>query len=212
MTEKRFSVLLAGQLAATDRVRAQVARTRVIAADGGIVHAQALGVEPEVWIGDFDSSDAGLRARYAHVERHTHPVGKDATDGELAVDEALRRGAQHLVLAGGFGGRSDHQLQHLAHLLAVAERGVGLLMTSGQEEAHPVLAGNTRIEVPEGSTFSIVPFSNLTGLSLSNVDWPLSGRDVAFGSSLTMSNVARGAVDIRLDKGRGVLIASVARS
>ncbi len=212
MDNSTFSILLAGELVATPRVRAQVAGSRAIAADGGIVHAEMLGLEPEVWIGDFDSSDDALRARFAHVERHAHPPAKDATDGELAVDEALRRGAERLVLAGGFGGRSDHQLQHVAHLVALAAHGIGLFMTSGSEEAYPVLAGETVVDVPAGSTFSVIPLSDLAGLSLGNVDWPLERRDIPFGSSLTMSNVARGAVEINLAKGRAVLIAALAAS
>jgi thiamine pyrophosphokinase len=209
MSTHTFSILLAGDLVVTDRVRGLVAGSRVIAADGGIAHAGALGVEPEVWIGDFDSSDAALQVRFAHVERQAHPVGKDATDGELAVDEALRRGAERLVLAGGFGGRSDHLMQHMAHVVALAERGVKLVMTSGVEEAHPVLAGKTVVDVPEGSTFSIIPFGDLGGLSLGNVDWPLAARDVPFGSSLTMSNVARGRIEVGLARGRAVLIVAV---
>ena len=209
MSTDRFSILLAGALIATPRVRRQVSGTRVIAADGGMAHADMLGVEPELWVGDFDSSGAELHRRFAHTERQAHPVAKDATDGELAVDEAIRRGAADLVLLGGFGGRSDHQLQHLAHLLAIAEKGCGVLMTSGREEAVALLAGERRLDLPVGSVFSLIAFSDLRGLCLSNVDWPLNERDMAFGSSLTMSNVARGPVDVKLQSGRAVLIADV---
>ena len=48
---------------------------------------------------------------------------KDVTDGELAVDEALRRGAGELVLAGALGAL-DHTLGHLAILRRLAARGV----------------------------------------------------------------------------------------
>ncbi len=82
-------------------------------------------------------------------------------------------------------------------------------MTSGAEEAHPVLAGETFVDVPAGSTFSIIPFGNLSGLSLGNVDWPLRDRDVPFGSSLTMSNVARGTVEVSLNDGRAVMIVAL---
>jgi thiamine pyrophosphokinase len=209
MDNDRFSILLAGSLVVTPRVRGQVAGTRVIAADGGIAHAATLGLEPELWVGDFDSSGADLHERFAAIERQSHPPAKDATDGELAVDEAIRRGAADLLLLGGFGGRSDHQLQHFAHALALAGQGREVLMTSGHEEAVPLLAGERQLDLPPGSQFSIIAFSNLTGLSLSNVEWPLTNRDMSFGSSLTMSNVARGPVDVRLQEGRAVVIADV---
>ena len=62
-------------------------------------------------------------SRPAGVELIRHPVRKDRTDGELAVDEALRRGAGELVLAGALGAL-DHTLGHLAILRRVAARGV----------------------------------------------------------------------------------------
>ena len=47
--------------------------------------------------------------------RSAIPPDKDKTDGELAVAEALARGATSLVLAGAFGGtRADHAFLHLA--------------------------------------------------------------------------------------------------
>lgn len=116
MTQK-FTLLLAGELTVTDRLRAQIGGSRIIAADGGMTHAAAVGVMPELWLGDFDSSDKALIARYADVPRQSHPVAKDATDGELAVDEAVRLGASELLLAGGFGGQADHAFAHMMLLL-----------------------------------------------------------------------------------------------
>jgi thiamine pyrophosphokinase len=93
----RFAILLAGELTVTDRLRQQLEGVRVIAADGGIAHAAALGVEPELWIGDFDSSDDNLIALHEDVPRQTHPPAKDATDGELAIAEAVERGAGEIL-------------------------------------------------------------------------------------------------------------------
>ena len=63
----------------------------VIAADGGVDRALALGLHVDLAVGDFDSvTPAGLaavRAAGARVERH--PPTKDATDLELALDAAL---------------------------------------------------------------------------------------------------------------------------
>ena len=63
------------------------------------------------------------RLEAAGVELVRHPVRKDRTDGEMAVDEALRRGAGELVLAGALGAL-DHTLGHLAILRRLAARGV----------------------------------------------------------------------------------------
>lgn len=62
-----FVILLGGDLVVTDRLKRQIAGARILAADSGIRHAAALGVEPELWLGDFDSASAELRVQYGHV-------------------------------------------------------------------------------------------------------------------------------------------------
>ncbi|MCX7784062.1 MAG: thiamine diphosphokinase, partial [Meiothermus sp.] len=102
-----FTILLGGSALPTQRLLAQVTGSRVIAADGGMRHAAPLGLQAELWVGDFDSASAELQLAYAHVPREEHPVGKDYTDGELAVQAALARGADRLILVGAMGGQTD---------------------------------------------------------------------------------------------------------
>ena len=102
----RFIILLGGKLVRTPRLDAQAAGARVIAADGGMNHAKTLGITPELWVGDFDSVTKEIEAEFAAVPQKRYPHDKDNTDGELAVAEALARGATSLVLAGAFGGRA----------------------------------------------------------------------------------------------------------
>lgn len=45
-----FTILLNGDLFITDRLRNQIRNSRVIAADGGMRHAEALNVVPELWL------------------------------------------------------------------------------------------------------------------------------------------------------------------
>lgn len=46
-----FTILLNGDLCVTDRLFHQIGNSRVIAADGGMRHAAALNVMPELWLG-----------------------------------------------------------------------------------------------------------------------------------------------------------------
>ena len=116
--------------------------SRVIAADSGMRHALELNVLPELWVGDFDSSDAALIERFPSVERRTYPAAKAATDGEIAVAEAIARGATRLIFAGALGGeRSDHALQHYLNALGLVEDGYEVVLTSGEEEAYPHPSG-----------------------------------------------------------------------
>jgi thiamine pyrophosphokinase len=209
MSPSTFTLLLGGSLTVTERLSALIAGSRVIAADSGMRHAKSLNLTPELWVGDFDSADAALRESYRQVERHSYPATKAATDGEIAVAEALARGAERLILVGALGGeRSDHALQHTLHGLSLAEAGLEVMLTSGEEEAYPLISGDQmELELPKGSLFSVLGFSDLEGLTLSNVRYPLTDFSLTFGSSRTISNVAQGPISISLGQGRALLMA-----
>lgn len=209
MTTSTFTILLGGELTVTDRLRAALSQSRFIAADGGMRHAAALEIEPELWVGDFDSTPPSLIATWPQVERQAYPAAKNETDGEIATAEAIARGAQRLILAGALGGeRSDHALQHVLHAMSLAEQGFDVLLTSGREEGVPLLAGPARVlDLPKGSLFSVVGFSDLKGLTIADARYPLKNFSLPFGSSRTISNVAEGAVGFSLIQGRALVLA-----
>jgi thiamine pyrophosphokinase len=203
----RFVILLNGPITPTERLRKQSQGARTLAADGGIVHAAPLGLEVELWVGDFDSTSEELAALHRSIPQQRFPVAKNKTDSELAAEEAIRRGATSLLLVGSFGGQSDHALGHLTLSVRLARKGIPTVLTSGDEEAHPLVPGRTHLLLPPSSRLSIVPFSDLSGLTLSGTQWPLKDASVDFGSTLTLSNVATGPVEIELRSGYAVAIA-----
>jgi thiamine pyrophosphokinase len=208
MSQTTFTILLSGALRLTDRLRAAVRDSRFIAADGGMRHAAALGVVPELWVGDFDSTPVQLDTDFHDVPRQPYPAAKAATDGEIAVSEAIARGAKRLILAGALGGeRSDHALQHLLSAVSLAEEGYDILLVSGDEEAVPLLPGAIELDLPKGSLFSVPGFGELTGLTIENARYPLTDFHLPFGSSRTISNVAEGRVRLSLQAGRAIVIA-----
>lgn len=202
----RFAILLGGLVVPTERLRAQVAGSRVIAADGGMRHAEPLGLEAELWVGDFDSASPELQQAYARVPREEYPVAKDFTDGELAVEAALARGAKQLVLVGAMGGQTDQTLAHLLLGIRLARQGVATLLTSGSEEAHPLLPGRLQLDLPYHSKLSLLPLEGFSGLSIRGVHWSLQKAQVPLGSTRALSNVALGPVEIELEAGYGVVV------
>ncbi|WP_336293909.1 thiamine diphosphokinase [Bartonella sp. CB169] len=203
-----FTILLDGDIRITDRLRNQIRNSRVIAADGGMRHAEALNVIPELWLGDFDSSDQALIHKYSNVTREVFPADKDMTDCALACEKALQKGVTKLILCGAFGGeRSDHSLSHMTQALLLSEKGISVLLTSGFEEGWPVLSEPFSCDLPEGCLFSIIGFSDLQGLTLSGVKWPLYNKNISFGSSLTLSNRVCGTFSCHLGSGKAILLA-----
>lgn len=203
-----FVILLGGSLTMTGRLRSQSAGARLIAADSGMRHADLFDAEVGLWVGDFDSSDDALRKRHDAVPREHHDPDKAKTDGELAVDAALARGATSLVLAGALGGeRSDHAFFHAALALRLAEQGIAVVATSGEEELWPLRPGDTRFDFPAGTRFSVLGFGDITGLTLRGVRWPLDGYNVTFGSSRTLSNVVTGTLSVNMTQGKACILA-----
>ncbi len=113
------------------------------------------------------------------------------------------------MLAGAFGGaRADHAFLHLALALRLAEAGTEVVLTSGAQEGIPLLPGAARaFDYADGTLFSILGFSDLSGLSVEGAKWPLAKVEVSFGSSLTLSNEVRGGLHITLGGGRAILVA-----
>jgi thiamine pyrophosphokinase len=101
----RFAILLGGDMTPTARLRSQIRGAHVIAADSGMMHAASLGVVPDLWVGDFDSAGSELTLQYREVPRETFPAEKDATDGAIAVEEAIRRGRGRSSCWAGSAGR-----------------------------------------------------------------------------------------------------------
>lgn len=89
----------------------------VAAADGAAAFLVAHDVRVDLLVGDFDSLPEAAVAALAEggSEISRHPVRKDRTDGELAVQAVLERGAGRLLLAGALGSL-DHTLGHLTLL------------------------------------------------------------------------------------------------
>jgi thiamine pyrophosphokinase len=202
----KFAILLGGDVTPTPRLASQMSGARVIAADSGMRHAASLGVKPELWLGDFDSANQILLNEHATVERQTFPAAKDATDGALAVREAIARGATEIVLAGAFGGQMDHALAHSTKLIALAEQNIKCCASSGTEEAWPLVTQLSLWQIARGTRISIVGLTPLTSLTITGVRWPLRNHDVPMGSTLTLSNEVAGDVAVSVQSGRALVM------
>ncbi len=89
----------------------------VVAADGGLDHARAAGLDPDLLVGDLDSiSPVGLAWAVEHAQVERHPADKTCTDTELALALAARRSPDHVLLVAGAGDRLDHALAALGAL------------------------------------------------------------------------------------------------
>ena len=132
----------------------------VLAADGGLDHALAAGLEPTGLIGDLDSiTEAGLAwaARNATIDRH--PPDKDATDTELALAFAAAMDPAQITLIGG-GDRLDHSLAAIGALGAGSLTSIPTIDGWWGAQHLDILHG------PGKATLALVPGSTISLLAL----------------------------------------------
>jgi thiamine pyrophosphokinase len=180
----------------------------VVAADGGLARAAALGLDVDVVVGDLDSvaADALAAAEAAGARVVRHPVAKDATDLELALDEAVALGARRVLVVASAGGRLDHLAASL--LLLAAERYASLEVDAlvGDALVHVIRAARTLQGAP-GELLTLLPLGGpARGVTTTGLEYPLADEALEPGSTRGVSNVFTEA-EARVTVTAGVLLA-----
>ncbi|MHB8892750.1 MAG: thiamine diphosphokinase [Candidatus Limnocylindrales bacterium] len=183
----------------------------IIAADGGLARARTLGLRPDSLVGDLDSLDPALLAA---VEAEGLPVkrartDKDESDAELALLEAVARGATRITVLGAFGGpRLDHALANLWLLAHPALATAAIILLDAGSRAFLVQAPGADGEAvtrplpgPDGATITLLPFGgDAVGITTRGLAYPLRDEPLTVGPARGLSNVrtsADAAVTIR---------------
>jgi thiamine pyrophosphokinase len=184
----------------------------VVAADSGLHQAELLGLRVDFVVGDLDSADPAAveRARAAGAVVERHPVDKDATDLELALDVARERGARRITVVGGAGGRLDHFLANVA--LLASPRFADLEIDARLGEAYVVVVqGGRRPHVLTGTAGSIVTLlpagGDACGITTEGLQYRLHGETLGRGTTRGVSNVlVREEGSVVLDEGTLLVI------
>jgi thiamine pyrophosphokinase len=180
----------------------------VVAAGGGLDRALARGLAVDGVIGDLGSvSDGALAAAEAARTRVVrHPAAKDATDLELALDEAVALGARRVLVVASADGRLDHLLASLELLAADRYAALELDALVGDALVH-LIRGRRVLEGSPGDLVSLIPVAGPAGgVSTSGLEYPLSGETLAPGTTRGVSNVFVEA-GARIEVATGVLLA-----
>lgn len=177
----------------------------VIAADAGYRTCCALGIEPDLLLGDFDSMDQP--EDFARIRRV--PVEKDDTDTMLAVKTALAEGCGEVIVYGGTGGaRLDHTLANLQALLYLRRHGArgwlydrNFLWTAAENETL------TFARTVENGLFSVFALcEQAEGVDLEGLQYPLTDGTLTAAFPLGVSNHMTGET-VTLRVRRGAVIA-----
>ena len=172
----------------------------IIAADAGLVHLESLEIEPDLIVGDFDS----LGYVPEGPEVVLHPVHKDESDLELALEEAAARKFDSAIVCGALGGRLDHTIAALHACARFAEAGMDIALI-GDDALVKILVGPRTYRLPnikEGtvSVFSAVDESR--GVSEYGMEYPLEDATLGNRTSLGLSNELIGQpASVSVEKG-----------
>ena len=159
-----------------------------LAADGGYRNAERLGVRVDVLLGDLDTlgEPDGIDERTEIVRV---PAEKDFTDTQFAVETAISRGADDIVIIGGLGGRLDHTLSNLAILEDLSARHVFALITDGQNRVRYLNASSMLIARSEFRYLSlIVAGERAKGVSIEGCRYPLKNATLLRNVQYAISN------------------------
>lgn len=158
----------------------------IIAADGGLNSCDNMGILPNIIIGDMDSISKELLAKYSQVEQKLYPTDKNKTDLELAVEEAISKKAEKVVIYGALEKRVDHSLYNL-HLLT---RYPGFLWIETEFETTFAIDRPTRVKCYPGQVISLLPLSDpAKEVSTTGLQWELTNA-VINKNFMSISNIS----------------------
>ncbi len=172
----------------------------VVACDAGYRNCQAMGVEPDLVTGDFDTAPPPDQPNLIVL-----PAEKDDTDTQYAARLAVEKGCDEVVMLGALGGwRLDHTLASLGTALWLARHDVRVLLADEHTEIRILLAGQ-KLELERGDWgyFSLFPLEGRAeGITLTGAHYPLDHGSLDFEYPLGVSNAFDAPkVQVSLEKG-----------
>jgi thiamine pyrophosphokinase len=190
-----------GDLAFLQTERERHRPVGLICADGGARYIHALGLTPDLIVGDMDSLNGELQREFVMKGSRIirYPETKDETDSELALQMALMMTPDAIRIYGALGARIDHTLANLTLLAAAADRGIEMRLLD--EWCEIFLVRQTAvIEGEIGQTVSLLVFgADVKGVTLEGFEYPLSNATITLAKPIGVSNrltAARGTISV----------------
>ncbi len=181
----------------------------IVCADGGSHHALALGLRPNLIIGDLDSIHPAdmTKIHSMRVELRPYPRDKNETDLELALQYALQQKPSAVVIVGALGKRLDQALGNIAMLSSPALASANVRLDDGLEEAW-FCRSQSQIEGPPGDIVSLIPWgAPLEGVITYGLKWPLRSETLYPEKTRGISNeMVQRVAEVRITSGLLLII------
>ena len=172
----RIIIFANGYLPDLEKARAFIhTDDTLIAADGGTRHVLALGLMPDLIIGDLDSITEGERLKMESdgVKIAKYSRDKNETDLELAIQHALDLKSGQIIIIAALCGRLDQTLANLALISNIRFAQLDARLDDGVEEAF-FCRDRVRVQGKSGDVVSLIPWQGaVTVVRTENLKWPL---------------------------------------
>ena len=173
----------------------------IIAVDSGIDHLFELSLNPSTLIGDLDSiSKSSLdKVKEKGIKIVSFNTKKDQTDFELAIDYLQEPEKSQIFIIGGESGEIDHLI---SIFLLIPSKSFYEKITWLYGDKKIIFREKLNLNIKKSTKFSLIPLSDLSNLSIDGAEWNLENKNIKFGQSLTLRNVAvKDEIYIHSDKG-----------
>ena len=164
----------------------------IIAADGGGAYTKEIGIVPNLLLGDFDTLEEEVLLEYQQqgVELMTFPPEKDYTDTHLALQTALLKQPEEILILGGTGTRLDHTLANIGLLMLAVQAGIKAELLDSNNRIRMI---DKKITMKRkdffGKYISLIPYTEqVTGIELEGFKYPLHNGRLTIGISQGISN------------------------
>ena len=176
----------------------------VVAADSGFDLALNLDLNPDFIVGDFDSIKNSHELKLFPKQKvKKFDQDKDMTDTELGISTLIKLGANQLIVAGGGGGRFDHQLA----LLRLFETEKKLQVWLTESEVMTVIRDYSKFLGYENSTISFFPLTDFVQINYSTgLRWSLDGLRLERGQPSVSNVITDHVCQVSLKSGRLLMI------
>jgi len=177
-----------------------------IAVDGGLLQFMLMDIVPDLFIGDMDSVRESALFWYFKRRRNCFLLKKDKNflDMEAAIDSIETTSLKKVEIWGVLGGRTDQTFSCIALLKRAREKGIELVLRTGDERMG-LISGKVerQIQCEPDDLWSFIAISEcVTGLSLSGFKYNLENQTLRDTETLTLSNVSvTDCVNIGIDSG-----------
>lgn len=184
----------------------------IIGADKGSEYLYDYEITPHVILGDFDSinKEKLKKIEENQVEIIKFPPEKDYTDTEIAIIEAMKRGADIIYLFAGIGTRVDHSLGNIGLLLTTKNKGAKLIIIDDHNKMY-LADKSMNLNGNVGETISFHALSDVVkGLDIKGAKYNLDSYDMHLLDPRAICNeFVDSPIDIKYDSGELLIIHAI---